>query len=903
MAGDRVAKVSLIMQAQQFLAEAEKVRKKTAEAGSEAEKLGAQKQAFQNLGTAAVAMGTLTAVGVGLAIAKYAEFDAQMSSVQAATHASAEEQKNLRDAAIEAGATTVFTATEAAQAVEELAKAGVSTSDVLSGGLAGSLALASAGQLDMGRAAEIAATALTQFRLRGEDIPHVADLLAAGAGKAQGSVEDLSQALNQGGLVAAQTGLTIEETTGTLSAFASAGLLGSDAGTSFKTMLQRLTPQSAEARDEMERLGISAYDAQGQFIGMEKFAGNLQGALKDLTPEQRNASLSIIFGSDAVRAASVVYQQGAMGIREWINNVDDTGYAAETARLKLDNLSGDVEKLGGAFDTALIQTGSTANEVLRGGVQIITSLIDGYNQLPGPIQAAVLGVGALTASVTLGGGAALLAIPKYAEFITSLNTMGPKGQAAAKGIQAVTSILTGPWGLAMAAGMGAFIAWNAAQQQFVANAKSIADTLDQQSGAITQNTKDYVANRLAAEGGFEAARKIGIGQRELTRAVLEGGPAFEEINKALTEYNNGAGALDIATGNGINSIRGLRRENEESGRIFTDVKLATEGATQATEDSAVADAEKSEALATLAGKAQSAAIDISALAESIRSFASGELDARAAAREFEAAVDAVAEAVEKNGATLDLNTAAGRENEASLDALASKSTTLAAAILERGGSEDEARAAVQRGREELIRSLEQFGITGQAAEDYANRLGLIPSNITTAVDVNTSAAQKNLDTWLAVQSQRVLTIQTRASLPKDLNGSDSGSGRMGTFASGGFTGRGGKYEPAGVVHRGEYVFSQAAVNRIGVSALEAAHSGALRGYAAGGYVSGRDTQYARSGTSMTSGQQTAPGGAFVGNLYLDSGEFLGKVRGEVNAGVNAAFSGASSDLSQGYGGF
>ena len=97
--------------------------------------------------------------------------------------------------------------------------AGVSTADILGGGLDGALSLAAAGALDVGEAAELAATALTQFGLSGEDLPHIADLLAAGAGKAQGSVQDMGAALKQAGLVANQTGLTIEETTGALTAF------------------------------------------------------------------------------------------------------------------------------------------------------------------------------------------------------------------------------------------------------------------------------------------------------------------------------------------------------------------------------------------------------------------------------------------------------------------------------------------------------------------------------------------------------------------------------------------------------------------------------------------------------------------------------------------------------------
>ena len=322
-----------------------------------------------NAGTAAFAVGTTMVVAA-------ANFDQAMSNVQAATHESAANMDALRQAALDAGAQTAFSATEAAAGIENLAKAGVSTKDILGGGLSGALDLAAAGQLEVADASEIAATALTQFRLSGEDVPHVADLLAAGAGKAQGEVSDLSYALKQSGLVASQMGLSIEETTGTLAAFASAGLLGSDAGTSFRTMLLRLSNPSKKSAELMADLGINAYDAQGNFVGMASVAGQLQTALQDKTQAERDSALATIFGSDAIRAASVLYEQGSDGVEAWTNNVNDAGYAAETAAIKMDNLKGDIEALKGALETAFIEGGGGSQGGLRGLTQLATAAVN-----------------------------------------------------------------------------------------------------------------------------------------------------------------------------------------------------------------------------------------------------------------------------------------------------------------------------------------------------------------------------------------------------------------------------------------------------------------------------------------------------------------------------------------------
>ena len=333
----------------------------------------------------------------------------------------------LREAAITAGADTAYSAEEAAGAIEELAKAGVQTKDILGGGLAGALALAAAGEMDVAVAAETAASAMVQFKLKGEDIPHIADLLAAGAGKAQGSVEDMGAALGQAGLVAAATGLTIEETTGGLAAFASAGLVGSDAGTSFKSMLQRLNPQSAAARTKMDELGVSAYDAQGNFIGLEGVAESLKQGMGGLSEEARASAMNVIFGSDAVRAANVLYEQGAAGIAKWTDAVDSAGFAAVTAAIKQDNLVGDMEKLGGAFDTVFLKSGGSANDALRGLVQTVEDAVDWVGRLPTPVLETGLAITGIVGATGLAVGGFLKLTPAVLDGVTAFKSLGTEG--------------------------------------------------------------------------------------------------------------------------------------------------------------------------------------------------------------------------------------------------------------------------------------------------------------------------------------------------------------------------------------------------------------------------------------------------------------------------------------------
>jgi TP901 family phage tail tape measure protein len=335
----------------------------------------------RDIGKAAAAASALAIAGLGVAaVRESTQFNKAISGVGAVANATAADLENLRKAALQAGADTAFSASEAATAEAELAKAGLSTADILGGALSGSLDLAAAGQLALGDAATITAQALNTFNLNGSDTSHVADVLAAGANKSAADVSQLGQALAQGGLVAKQTGLSLEDTVGVLSLFADNALVGSDAGTSLKTALQRLVPQSAEAAGAMKDLGLTFFDAQGNFVGIEETASRLQQALGGLSTEQRQTALTTIFGADAIRAAGLLYEAGGAGVREYTSAVNDVGAAQRVASAQLDNLAGDFEQLKGSVETVLIGLGSSADSGLREIVQALTAGVNSVGE-------------------------------------------------------------------------------------------------------------------------------------------------------------------------------------------------------------------------------------------------------------------------------------------------------------------------------------------------------------------------------------------------------------------------------------------------------------------------------------------------------------------------------------------
>lgn len=508
---ERTVSVRLTAEVAGYIAGMKAAQKETAGLAATAQASAAkQSAAWKSVGNAAgiIALGT-GAVAAG-AVAMAARFDQAMSNVQAATHESAGNMDRLRQAALDAGERTVFSATESAAAIENLAKAGVSTNDILRGGLNGALNLAAAGGIEVGEAAEYAASAMTQFELNGRDVPHIADLLAAAAGKAQGDVGDLGFALKQSGLVASQMGISIEEATGTLGAFASAGLIGSDAGTSFRTMLLRLANPTDESAALMQELGINAYDAQGNFRGLRELAGELQVAFRGQSQETRNAAMATIFGSDAIRAANVLYRNGEAGITRWTRKVNDSGYAAETAATRMDNLAGDFERLMGSLETALIGTGEGAQGPLRDLVQNLDGLLSGFNDLPPEVKSTAFETLALTTAV---GGLAFVgsrALTWVMDMKANVATLGGSSASTASklrglGVAAAGLVIAIPIIDQLAASMTKEVSvdeWTTALERMNRNfgpAQAVTqafggslDRLDQSLAESTGFTKDFV---------------------------------------------------------------------------------------------------------------------------------------------------------------------------------------------------------------------------------------------------------------------------------------------------------------------------------------------------------------------------------------------------------------------------
>ncbi|PSR64001.1 MULTISPECIES: phage tail tape measure protein [Nocardia] len=310
------------------------------------------------------AIGAATALGgaLGLAFAGTAafgqiirignDFTTTLNTMKAVANASASEMAEVSEKAKQLGNDITLpgtSANDAAAAMTELAKGGFNVKQSMDAAK-GSLQLAAAAQIDAAQAATIQSAALQAFGLQASDATRVADVLANTANASSAEITDVAYALQSGGAVAHQFGLTVEDTAAAIGLFANSGIKGSDAGTLLKSALLALTDQGKPAQQAMQSLNLTAYDAQGKFVGLHSLFGQLQDASKRMTDQQYQAATATLFGSDAARLAGIAAEKGAAGYDAMHDAMSRQGSAADVANAKMQGLPGAMERIQNAAE-------------------------------------------------------------------------------------------------------------------------------------------------------------------------------------------------------------------------------------------------------------------------------------------------------------------------------------------------------------------------------------------------------------------------------------------------------------------------------------------------------------------------------------------------------------------------
>ena len=335
----------------------------------------------------------------GAATSVAANFDDAMSQVQGALGGASADMDGLRNLALQLGADTVFSATESAQAMVELAKGGLTEAQIKGGALAASMDLAAAGQLNLADAAATTVQMMGSFGLGAGDATRIANALAGAANASSADVSDLTQAMSQCSAQASLAGWSLEDTAAALALFADHGVKGSDAGTSLKTMLQRLAAPTDQAAEAIAAYGLNIRDSNGKMKDISGIADELTGKLGGLSDAERDAALQTIFGSDASRAAAILMQSGSEGLAKYIAATNDATAAETMANAQKGELSWALENMGGAVESASIAFGTALAPAITAVAGVIGNVAEAFASLPAGVQTGIAVVLALVAAL------------------------------------------------------------------------------------------------------------------------------------------------------------------------------------------------------------------------------------------------------------------------------------------------------------------------------------------------------------------------------------------------------------------------------------------------------------------------------------------------------------------------
>lgn len=398
-------------------------------------KLDQSSAGLDKAGKALVGVGAAALGGLGLAVNKAATFEQAMNRVGAVSGATGQEFESLKELAKDLGATTAFSASEAADGMQFLAMAGFETNEILDA-MPGTLDLAAAGQLDLARAADIASNVLTGYGMEASDINRVNDVMASTASKANTDINQLGDAMGYVAPVAAASGLQFEETSAAIGALSDAGIQGTRAGTTLRQVIARLENPSAKAEKAIERLGISTHDSSGQLLPMVELVEQMEDA------GLSTADAMEIFGARAGPGMMALVSQGSDSIRDLTGELENSGGAAkEMADRQLEGLNGALTEMRSAIEGAMISIGENLLPHLERFADILSSLIRRFTGLPGPVQAFIAIGGALFGVLTLLSGVLLLILSRLPMMVQGIRMMGG----------ALSAIHAGPIGLILVA--------------------------------------------------------------------------------------------------------------------------------------------------------------------------------------------------------------------------------------------------------------------------------------------------------------------------------------------------------------------------------------------------------------------------------------------------------------------
>ena len=386
--------------------------------------------ALRGAGRSLVAFGALAIGAFGYVVGVGAQFEKEMSFVQAVTNASEADMKKLTDAAIELGKKGPFGPREVAAGFVDLAKAGLSAQEIIDGVGAAAVNLAAAGDIPFTQSAEVLVNILRAFNLPASEATKVIDSLAGAANASTVDIADMATSLTYAAAPAAALGVSVQDVNAALAILGNRGIKGSTAGTALRRVFINLAAPTAGVTKELKSLGIIAedgtnklFDSAGHLKTLPEVFQLLSNSMAGFNDQQKFAALNVIFGARAVNSALILMGQGAAGFNAIQEQIGQTT-AADVAAKRMDNLAGAIKRFKAAMEAVFIKAGSPFQKFLQNVVELARKLVLGFGSLPKGLQTFLLGALGAVGILSLLAGGFLLTIGNIVRMIRVFGELG-----------------------------------------------------------------------------------------------------------------------------------------------------------------------------------------------------------------------------------------------------------------------------------------------------------------------------------------------------------------------------------------------------------------------------------------------------------------------------------------------
>ncbi|AIU39708.1 tail length tape-measure protein [Vibrio phage phi 2] len=338
------------------------------------------------------AAGLAVALGAPVKIA--AQFEQSMAKVGAVSNATDEQLAQLTATARSLGATTSWSASQAAEGMQFLAMAGFNTQQTIAA-MPGMLDLASAGATDLGTAADIASNILTGFNLKAEEMGRLGDVMVNTFTTSNTNLSMLGETMKYVAPVAAATGVSLEQAAAMAAKLGDAGIQGSNAGTALRAVISRLSAPTSEASKALQALGIQTQDANGNLRDVPTILSEMNQAMASLGSATKQEMTAAIFGLEAASGATVLLGQAGSGqLQKYTESLYQTGSASRVAAKQNDTAMGAMRRLSSAAESIAITMGNIFLPTLASGADKLAGLVaiaDSFSQNFPTVTAVIVG--------------------------------------------------------------------------------------------------------------------------------------------------------------------------------------------------------------------------------------------------------------------------------------------------------------------------------------------------------------------------------------------------------------------------------------------------------------------------------------------------------------------------------